>query len=180
MASMQHKLDRVRRPRVQITYDVETNGAMQKVELPFVVGVLADLSGQPSAPLRPLKERKAVNIDRDNFNDVLSRATPRVTMKVQNRLTDEATKLAVELNFKNMDDFDPAKIAEQIPALKKLLEMRLELSQLMSKMQGNDKLDELLADVLSNTEKAKELAAQMGIGASDDSAAATPEPEKTS
>jgi type VI secretion system protein ImpB len=177
---MQHKLDRVRRPRVQISYDVETNGAMQKIELPFVVGVLADLSGQPSAPLRPLKERKAVNIDRDNFNEVLARATPRATMKVQNRLTDADTKLAVELNFKSMDDFDPARIAEQVPALKKLLEMRLELTQLLSKMEGNDKLDQLLADVLSNTEKAKELAAQMGIGGSDDSATGTPEAEKTS
>src|SRR5687768_3568785 len=100
--SQQHKLDRVRRPRVQITYDVETNGAMQKVELPFVVGVLADLSGQPKEALKPLKERKVVSIDRDNFNDVLSRATPRVAMKVQNRLTGEDTKLAVELNFKHI------------------------------------------------------------------------------
>jgi type VI secretion system protein ImpB len=180
MSSMQHKLDRVRRPRVQITYDVETNGALQKVELPFVVGVLADLSGQPSTPLRPLKERKAVNIDRDNFNDVLAKATPRVAMKVQNRLTDEDTKLAVELNFKAMDDFDPARIAEQVPALKKLLEMRLELTQLLSKMEGNDKLDQLLADILSNTDKAKELAAQMGIGGSDGSATGTPDAEKTS
>ena len=175
MSSMQHKLDRVRRPRVQISYDVETNGAMQKIELPFVVGVLADLSGQPSTPMRPLKERKAVNIDRDNFNDVLAKSTPRVAMKVQNRLTDEDTKLAVELNFKSMDDFEPGRIAEQVPALKKLLEMRLELTQLLSKMEGNDKLDQLLADVLSNTEKAKELAAQMGIDASG-----TPEAEKTS
>ncbi len=167
MSSMQHKLDRVRRPRVQITYDVETNGAMEKTELPFVVGVLADLSGQPSTPLRPLKERKAVFIDRDNFNDVMAKATPRVAMKVQNRLTDEDTKLAVELNFKSMDDFDPGQIAEQVPALKKLLEMRLELTQLLSKMEGNDKLDQLLADVLSNTEKAQELASQMGIGESE-------------
>ena len=180
MSSMQHKLDRVRRPRVQITYDVETGGAMRKVELPFVVGVLADLSGQPSSPLRPLKERKAVNIDRDNFDDVLAKSTPRVAMKVQNRLTDEDTKLAVELNFKSMDDFDPARVAEQVPALKKLLEMRLELTQLLSKMEGNDKLDQLLADVLSNTEKAKELATQMGIGGSDGSATGTPEAEKTS
>ena len=85
--SQQHKLDRVRRPRVQITYDVETNGAMQKVELPMVVGVLADLSGKPSEALKPLKERKVVNIDRDNFNDVLSRATPRAAVKVKDRLT---------------------------------------------------------------------------------------------
>ena len=180
MSSLQHKLDRVRRPRVQITYDVETGGAMQKTELPFVVGVLADLSGQPANPLRPLKERKAVFIDRDNFNDVMGRATPRVATKVQNRLTDEDTKLAVELNFKSMDDFDPARVAEQVPALKKLLEMRLELSQLLSKMEGNDKLDQLLADVLSNTEKARELATQMGIGGSEDSATGTPEAEKTS
>jgi len=180
MSSLQHKLDRVRRPRVQITYDVETGGAMEKTELPFVVGVLADLSGQPANPLRPLKDRKAVFIDRDNFNEVLAKATPRVAMKVQNRLTDEDTRLAVELNFKTMDDFDPGQIAEQIPALKKLLEMRLELTQLLSKMEGNDKLDRLLTEVLSNTEKARELAKQMGIGESDGSSTETPEAEKTS
>src|SRR5439155_24453158 len=109
------------------------NGALQKVDLPFVVGVLADLSGQPATPLRPLKERKAANIDRDNFNDVLAKAAPRVTTRVQNRLTDENTKLAVELNFKHIDDFDPARIAEQVPALKKLLEMRQEVTQPMTK-----------------------------------------------
>src|SRR5438876_3203739 len=106
-SSMQHKLDRVRRPRVQITYDVETNGAMQKIELPFVVGVLADLSGQPKEALRPMKERKFTMVDRDNFNDVLQRSAPRVAIKVDNKLTDAPdTKLAVELNFKDMDDFD--------------------------------------------------------------------------
>ncbi len=180
MSSLQHKLDRVRRPRVQITYDVETGGAMEKTELPFVVGVLADLSGQPANPLRPLKERKAVFIDRDNFNEVLAKATPRVAMKVQNRLTDEDTRLAVELNFKTMDDFDPGQIAEQIPALKKLMEMRLELTQLLSKMEGNDKLDRLLAEVLSNTDKARELARQMGIGESDGPSTETPEAETNS
>jgi len=180
MSSFQKKIRRVRPPRVQIEYDVETGGAMKKTELPFVVGVLADLSGQPSTPLRPLKERKAVFIDRDNFGDVMGRATPRVAMKVQNRLTDEDTKLAVELNFKTMDDFDPGRIAEQVPALKKLLEMRLELTQLLSKMEGNDKLDRLLSEVLSNTEKARELARQMGIGESDGSMTETPEPETNS
>lgn len=177
MSSMQHKLDRVRRPRVQITYDVETNGALQKVELPFVVGVLADLSGQPATPLSPLKERKAVNIDRDNLNDVLAKAAPRVAMKVQNRLTDEDTKLAVELNFKSMDDFEPARIAEQVPALRELLAMRLQLTQLLSKMEGNDKLDRLLSDVLANTDQARELARQMGIGNADGSTTETPEAE---
>ncbi len=177
MSSMQTKLDRVRRPRVQIKYEVDTNGAMQKVELPFVVGVLADLSGQPATPLGPLKERKAVNIDRDNINDVLAKATPRVAMKVQNRLTDEDTKLAVELKFKSMDDFEPARIAEQVPALKELLAMRLQLTQLLSKMEGNDKLDRLLGDVLANTDRARELARQMGISEADDSTTETPEAE---
>src|SRR5262249_12219678 len=137
--SLQHKLDRVRRPRVQITYDVETGGAMQKTELPFVVGVMADLSGQPKDPLRPLKERKFTNIDRDNFNEILSKSAPRLAMKVQNRLTDEDTKLAVELNFKHMDDFEPARVAEQVGPLKELLDMRQRLTQLLSKMEGNDK-----------------------------------------
>ena len=112
--SLQHKLDRVRRPRVQITYDVETNGALQKVELPFVVGVMADLSGQPKDPLKAVKDRKFVSIDRDNFDDVLARSAPRLAFRVDNKLTNDNTQLAVELNFKNMDDFSPAKIAEQV------------------------------------------------------------------
>jgi type VI secretion system protein ImpB len=161
--SLQHKLDRVRRPRVQITYDVETNGAMQKVELPFVVGVMADLSGQPKEALRPLKERKFTPIDRDNFNDVLGKAAPRLAMKVPNRLTDPDSKLAVELNFKSFDDFEPAQVAEQVPALKELLGVRQQLMHMLSKMEGNDKLEQLLGDVLTNTEKALALAKQMGI-----------------
>ena len=131
MSSLQHKLDRVRRPRVQITYDVETNGAIEKVELPFVVGVLADLSGMPKDALKPLKERQAVYIDRDNFNNVLAKSAPRLALKVQNRLSDENTKLAVELNFKSMDDFEPAKVAEQVGPLKELLAMRHNLTQLL-------------------------------------------------
>jgi len=162
--SLQHKLDRVRRPRVQITYDVETNGAMQKTELPFVVGVMADLSGQPKEALRPMKERKFTNIDRDNFNDVLSRSAPRLAMKVDNKLTGEGeSKLGVELNFKSMDDFAPERIAAQVPALKELMDMRRRLTELMSKMEGNDKLEALLTDVLSNTEKAAALAKEMGV-----------------
>jgi type VI secretion system protein ImpB len=172
--SLQHKLDRVRRPRVQITYDVETNGAMQKIELPFVVGVLADLSGKPKEPLRPLKDRKVVTIDRDNFNDVLARATPRVAMKVDNKLTDDNTKLAVELNFKHMDDFEPARVAEQVGPLRELLEMRQKLTQLLSKMEGNDKLEALLNEVLANTDKAKALAKELGIEGAE-----APKPEGT-
>src|SRR5207253_4480364 len=128
--SLQHKLDRVRRPRVQITYDVETGGAMEKVELPFVVGVMADLSGQPKEALRPMKERKFVPIDRDNFNDVLAKATPRLAMKVQNKLTGDDSKLAVELNFKSMEDFEPARVASQVAPLKELMDMRGRLTNL--------------------------------------------------
>jgi type VI secretion system protein ImpB len=173
--SLQHKLDRVRRPRVQITYDVDTGGAMEKTELPFVVGVMADLSGQPKEALRPIKERKFVPIDRDNFNEVLERATPRLAMKVQNRLTGDDSKLAVELNFKNMEDFEPSQVANQVAPLKELLDMRKRLQELMSKMEGNDKLEQLLGDVLNNTEKAMSLAKQMGI----ESAADAPKPEES-
>jgi type VI secretion system protein ImpB len=162
-ASRQHTLDRVRRPRVQITYDVEINGAMRKVELPFVIGVMADLSGQPKEALPPVRERKFVPIDRDNFNKVLEKMAPRLAMRVQNRLTDPNTKLGVELNFKELDDFEPARVAAQIPPLKELLDMRFRLNQLLTKMEGNAKLEALLADVLSSTEKAQALAQQMGI-----------------
>lgn len=156
--SLQHKLDRVRRPRVHITYDVETGGAMKKVELPFVVGVLADLSAQPKEALKPLKDRKAVYIDRDNFNDVLAKSGARLALRVPNKIGDPNSKLAIELNFKEFDDFEPARVAEQIEPLKKLLEMRQELTQLLSRMEGNDKLEQLLSDVLSNTEKASAVA----------------------
>jgi type VI secretion system protein ImpB len=161
--SIQHKLDRVRRPRVQITYDVETGGAMQKTELPFVVGVLADLSGHPSKALPPMKERKVITIDRDNFNDVLARQLPRLALKVDNTLTDNDTKLAVELKFKHIDDFEPARVAEQVGPLRELLEVRGRLKQLLSKMEGNDKLEALLTDIISNTDKAHQMAAEMGI-----------------
>jgi type VI secretion system protein ImpB len=156
--SLQHKLDRVRRPRVHITYDVETGGAMKKVELPFVVGVMADLSGQPKQPLQSLKERKAVYIDRDNFNDVLARSGARLALRVPNMLTDPNSKLAVELSFKHIDDFEPARVAAQIGPLQDLLQMRQELTQLLSRMEGNDKLEQLLTDVLANTEKATAVA----------------------
>jgi len=161
--SLQQKLSRVRPPRVQITYEVETGGAMRKVELPFVVGVMADLSAQPKEALRPLKERKFTNIDRDNFNEVLARCAPRLALKVDNKLTGDDSRLAVELNFKSLDDFEPARVAQQVAPLRELLDMRHRLTQLLSKMEGNDKLEQLLADVLSNTEKAAALAKQLGI-----------------
>ena len=162
--STQHRLDRVRRPRVQITYDVETNGALQKVELPFVVGVLADLSGQPNVALPPLKERKAVNIDRDNFNDILDKANPRVYVQVPNKLSnDPDQKLGVELKFHSMEDFEPANVAKQVEPLKELLRMRHELTQLLTKMEGNEKLDQLLSEVISSSDTAKSLAEKLGV-----------------
>ncbi len=139
---------------------------------------MADLSGQPKEALKPLKDRKFVPIDRDNFNEVLAKSAPRLAMKVQNRLTDEDTKLAVELNFKNMDDFDPASVAEQVGPLKELLEMRQRLTQLLSKMEGNDKLDRLLSDVLNNTEKAQALAKQLGVSTAPQADAPKPEEPK--
>ena len=165
--SQQQKLSRVRRPRVQITYEVETNGAMEKKELPFVVGIMADLSAQSKVAQPALKDRKFIAIDRDNINEVMAKQAPRLAMKVQNRLTDDNTKLAVELNFKSMDDFEPARVAEQVPAMKELLDMRHRLTQLMSKMEGNDKLEQLLGDVLGNTEKALALAKEMGVPVSE-------------
>jgi len=164
MASQQSKLNRIRRPRVQITYEVHTNGAMQKVELPFVVGVMADLSGNPKEKLPPVKQRKFVPIDRDNFNGVLAKATPRLAMRVDNKLTgDSDSKLAVDLSFKHIDDFHPARVAEQVPALKQLMDMRHRLDQLLTKMEGNDKLEELLGKVLNNTDQASTLAKTLGV-----------------
>jgi type VI secretion system protein ImpB len=162
---------------VQITYDVEINGAMRKIELPFVIGVLADLTGQPKNAPPALKERRFVPIDRDNFNEVLKKMAPRLAMRVANQLTDPNSKLGVELNFQHMDDFEPARVAEQVPPLKELLDMRQRLSQLLSKMEGNAKLEALLGDVLSNTEKALALAKQMGVEAGP--AAEAPAPEAT-
>ncbi|AUN31080.1 type VI secretion system contractile sheath small subunit [Niveispirillum cyanobacteriorum] len=156
--STQHKLSRVRPPRVQITYDVETGGAVEKRELPFIVGIMADLSGKPAEALAPVKDRKFVEIDRDNFNEVLSAATPRVTLRVPNRLVkDSDEQLGVELSFKHMDDFEPVEIMERVPQLKKLLDARKRLRDLLTKLDGNDSLDALLSSVVKSTEEQAEL-----------------------
>lgn len=165
--SLQSKLDRVRRPRVHIKYEVETNGAREVKELPFVVGVLADLSGQPKEGLKPLKDRSFTMIDKENFNQIMEKQAPRVAIKVPNKLTDENTNLNVEVNFKTIEDFEPTRVAEQVPALRELLEMRRKLDHLLSKMEGNDKLEALLASVLTDTEKATALAKEMGVSGDD-------------
>src|SRR5690242_3503308 len=138
--SMQKKEGRVRPPRVHITYDVQVGDAIEKRDLPFVVGVLADLSGMPEKPLPPVAQREFVQVDRDNINEVMAKIGPRLAFKVQNRLTEDDTKLNVELRFQNMDDFQPARIAQQITPLRKLLDLRNSLANLRSSLIGNDKL----------------------------------------
>ena len=155
--SRQHTLDRVRSPRVQITYDVEKGDAVEKKELPFVMGVLGDFSGNPAEELPRLKDRGFVNIDRDNFNDVLKGSKPRLQFAVDNQLQKDGSKMAVELQFKSMADFEPESVAKQIEPLRQLLELRTKLSDLKNKMYGNDKLGEVLGDILANTEKLAQL-----------------------
>jgi type VI secretion system protein ImpB len=162
--STQHKLDRTRPPRVQITYDVEIGDATQKKELPLIVGVLADLSGQPAQALPKVKDRKFVEIDRDNFNDVLASIGPRAVFRVDNKLASDGSKISVELKFNSMDDFNPTNVVKQIEPLRKLLEARQRLTDLLGKLDGNDKLDELLQEVVSNSDGLKELKAQTGGG----------------
>jgi len=162
--STQHKLDRVRPPRVQITYDVEVGDAQQKKELPFIVGVLADLSGNPAQALPKVKDRKFVEIDRDNFNDVLASSTPRAVFRVDNKLANDGSKINVELKFNHIDDFNPTSIVKQVEPLRKLLEARQRLNDLLGKLDGNDKLDELLQEVVANSDGLKELQAQTAGG----------------
>jgi type VI secretion system protein ImpB len=166
--SLQHTLDRVRAPRVQITYDVEIGDSIEKKEIPFVVGVLGDFSGKPGEPLPKMKDRKFVEIDRDNFNKVLEGMKPRVAFRVDNKLANDGSQLAVDLSFKSMDDFHPENVAEQITPLKKLVEARKRLSDLLTKLDGNDKLDELLQDIISNTDALKKLGDEAGVGTAEE------------
>ncbi len=161
--SVQHKIDRVRAPRVHITYDVEIGDAIEMKEIPFVVGVLADLSGKPDEPLPKVKDRKFVDIDRDNFDNVLSAMKPRLAFKVDNKLTGDDTKMAVELRFKSLDDFHPEQVVQQVEPLKKLVEARRRLSDLLNKLDGNDKLDELLQKVIADTDALQQLGKETGI-----------------
>src|ERR1039457_3844605 len=163
--SLQKKVGRVRPPRVQITYDVQIGDAIEKRDLPFVAGVLADLSGMPAKPLQPILKRKFVEIDRDNINDVMKKIGPRLAFKVPNRLNEDDTKLNVELNFESMNDFQPARIAQQIRPMRKLLELRNSLANLRSSLIGNEKLDNLLQEVVQNQELLLQAGAEAGIHA---------------
>lgn len=162
MASVQEKLSRVRKPRVHITYDVETEGAVVQKELPFVVGVLGDFSGDPSEPLKPLTDRKFIQIDRDNFNQVLARMTPGLKLKVDNTLADDGSQISVELDFKSLDDFDPAAVVARVEPLRKLMEVRNQLRDLLSKADRSENLESLLEQILSNEEQLKSLGEQLG------------------
>jgi type VI secretion system protein ImpB len=165
--SLQKKIGRVRPPRVQITYDVETGGAIEKKELPFVVGVLADLSGQPDKPLLTIKDRKFVEIDRDNFDKVLAKAEPRLAFKVDNKLSNDDTKIGVELRFSNMEDFEPQNVAGKVEPLRKLIELRRKLSNLRSSLYGNDKLDKMLQQILNDDQDLNKLRTEVGLAEPD-------------
>jgi len=159
--SLQKKVGRVRPPRVHITYDVQVGDAIEKRDLPFVVGVLADLSGMPDKPLPPIAKRKFVSIDRDNVNDVMKKIEPRLAFKVPNRLSEDDTKLNVELRFDSMEDFQPAKVAQQITPLRKLLELRNSLANLRSSLIGNEKLE------IQNQEMLRQAGSEAGIKADE-------------
>jgi type VI secretion system protein ImpB len=167
--SLQHKLDRVRSPRVHITYDVETGGAIEKKELPFVMGVFGDYTGMPEEALPRVKDRKFVEISMDNFDNVLAAMKPHVAFSVENKLSEdaEAGQLKVDLRFKSMDDFEPANVAKQIKPLKELLDLRTRLSDLRGSLQGNDKLDELLQDAVRNTDKLDKLKTEISAKGED-------------
>jgi type VI secretion system protein ImpB len=164
--SAQHKLDRVRPPRVQITYDVEVGGAIEIKELPFVVGVLGDFTGNPEQPLPKLKDRKFIEVNPDNFDTVLEGMKPHLSFAVENKLSDEADapNLKIDLKFRKMDDFEPANVAKQVKPLKELLDLRTRLSDLRGSLQGNDKLEELLLEAVGNTEKLEKLKGEIGTG----------------
>ncbi len=161
--SIQQKLKRVRPPRVQITYDVEIGGAIELKELPFVVGVLGDFSGQPEQPLPRMKDRKITEIDRDNFDQVLAGMAPRVAMAVENKMAGDGSKMGVDMKFSSLQDFEPDQVAQKVDPLRKLVEARQRLSDLLSKADGNEKLEQMLNDVLQNAGSQKQLANALGL-----------------
>lgn len=163
--SIHDKLKRVRKPRVHITYDLETNGAIEEKEIPFVMGVMGDYSGDNADSKKALKERKFAQIDRDNFNEAMSKINPKLQMKVENTLADDGSEMGVELDFKSMEDFEPHRLVEQVEPLKKLLETRNKLRDLLTKADRSEDLEKILEDVLSNTEALNSLSGELGVGA---------------
>lgn len=164
--STQTKLSRVRPPRVQISYEVNTGDAIEIKEIPFVMGVLGDFTGQPTEPLEEMKKRKFVELTPDNFDDVMAKMKPHLAFSVENKLSDapDAPKLKVDLNFRALEDFDPENVARQVPALREMLDLRRKLSDLRGSLQTNDALEKELQDIVNNTEKMKQLEAELGGG----------------
>lgn len=151
--SVQKRLQKVRPPRVQLTYDVEIGDAIEVKEIPFVVGVLGDFAAQSREEQGKVRDRKFVNIDMDNFDDVMDGMAPRAAFRVKNRLTPQGGELGVDLEFRQFEDFRPESVVQQVEPLRKLQEARAKLADLRNKLAGNEKLEDLLNDVLSNTEK---------------------------
>lgn len=153
--SLQHKLERVRAPRVRITYDVETGGGMEMKEIPFVVGAIADLCGHRQEDAPALKERRFVEVDRDNFDSVLDGMKPRLSLQVDNKLARDGSRLKVDLRFTSLEDFHPERVAQQVQPLRELVEARRKLSDLLTRLDGNDKLEELLKKIVANPQTLK-------------------------
>lgn len=162
--SVQQKLSRVRAPRVHITYDVEVGDAIELKELPFVMGVLGDFTGNPEQPMPKLMERKFVEVNPDNFDQVLDKMSPHLAYSVANKLSDDPnSQIKVNLNFHELSDFEPEQVANQVGPLKELLDLRRKLADLRGSLQGNEKLDEILQDVVTNTEKQAKLSSELGL-----------------
>lgn len=162
--SIHNKLKRVRKPRVHITYDVETNGAEMKKELPFVVGVMGDYSGDNAENRKALKERKFVQIDRDNFNEAMGKVNPKLDLQVENTLADDGSKMGVALDFNKMDDFSPEAIVDQVEPLKQLLAARNKLRDLLSKADRSEELEKVLEDILQSSDNVAKLSEELGVG----------------
>ncbi len=163
--SIQKKLTRVRPPRVQISYDVQVGDAIEKKELPFVLGVMGNFMGQPASDVAPFKERRFVDVNPDNFDEVLSSMKPHLAFNVENKLSDDpnAGQLKVDLNFRSLEDFEPEQVARQVKPLRELLELRTKLNDLRGTLQTNEKLDDVLMEAVSNTEKLDKLRSEMGL-----------------
>ncbi|KKB64880.1 type VI secretion protein [Robbsia andropogonis] len=170
--SLQNWVGRNRPPRVQITYDVEVGDAVEKRELPMVVGIMADLSGHPINPLPKLKDRRLVEIDRDNFSDVMGQIKPRLKLSVPNTLSGDGT-LPISLSFSTMADFHPDNLVRQIAPLAKLLEARQQLRDLLAKLDGNDELDAMLEQIVQDTTELEQLKQEAGAVSDADAGAPT-------
>jgi type VI secretion system protein ImpB len=167
-ASIHDKLTRVRKPRVHITYEVETEGSKVLKELPFVMGVVGDFSGKPTEPLKPLKDRKFILIDRDNFDEVMAKMTPGLEFRVVNTLKGDGSEMSVKLQFNSLQDFDPGRVVQQVEPLKRLLETRDKLRDLLTKVDRSDELENLLERILKSDEEIKKLSAELGLGGGAD------------